>query len=168
MNEGSCRRIVAERSGGMCERCGHTPAESHHHRVKRGQGGKWEPSNIAHLCGDGTRGCHGWIEANPAAAREEGWALRRGEDPRTVSVAHQMLHGQMMFMDDAGCFRTDPHRLAPSTIPEHVPPYLIALREQRRLEREAGDERHPIPERLQDMSDAERGRMVREIESDYP
>jgi hypothetical protein len=27
--------------------------------------------NCVRLCGDGTTGCHGWAEANPAAAQRE-------------------------------------------------------------------------------------------------
>jgi hypothetical protein len=51
-----------------CVRCGRR-AESWQHRVARGRGGPDDAWNCVPLCGDGTRGCHGWAEANPAAAR---------------------------------------------------------------------------------------------------
>lgn len=60
--------------------------ESMHHRNKAGQGGLWTPSNILHTCGDGTRGCHGWIEANPASARRKGLWLFRGQAPFATPV----------------------------------------------------------------------------------
>lgn len=85
MNETECRALVRERSGGMCEMrikdvC-RGPGESMHHRNKVGQGGLWTPSNIVHACGDGTRGCHGWVEANPASAKKRGLWLYRGQNP---------------------------------------------------------------------------------------
>lgn len=42
----------------------------------------WVPSNILDVCGDGTRGCHGWIEANPERAQERGLWLVGAESPQ--------------------------------------------------------------------------------------
>ena len=53
---------------GVCVRCGKR-AESWQHRVSRGRGGPDDLFNCVRLCGDGVRGCHGWAEANPAAAQ---------------------------------------------------------------------------------------------------
>jgi hypothetical protein len=61
MNETKCRAIVRERSGEICEICAERRADTMHHRRKRSQHGPWTPSNVLHLCGDGTRGCHGRI-----------------------------------------------------------------------------------------------------------
>jgi hypothetical protein len=77
------RAIVYERSQRTCEVCGR-PAHTVHHRVKRGQGGTWDPANLLSVCGDGTRFCHGWIEANPAHAMTLGLWVRSGTDPSTV------------------------------------------------------------------------------------
>lgn len=70
-NEQKCRAVVNERAAGRCEVCGRQ-GESIHHRVKAGQGGQWAPSNTVRLCGDGTRRCHGWLEAHPLHAKALG------------------------------------------------------------------------------------------------
>ena len=88
--ERRCRELVAERSGGLCERCG-GEAHSFHHRVKRGQGGPWSPENIVHLCGHGTVGCHGWVESHPNAAEGEGFHVRPWRDPARVGLVYRKL-----------------------------------------------------------------------------
>jgi hypothetical protein len=55
-------------SDGLCVRCGRR-ANSWQHRVAAGRGGPTDPFNCVRLCGDGTRGCHGWAEHNVAAAQ---------------------------------------------------------------------------------------------------
>ena len=45
-----------------CVICG-DPAQSAHHIVRKAQGGDDVPANLASVCGHGTRGCHGLIEA---------------------------------------------------------------------------------------------------------
>lgn len=42
----------------------------------------WVPSNILDVCGDGTTGCHGWIEANPHEAQERGLWLVGSQSPQ--------------------------------------------------------------------------------------
>lgn len=84
MNETKCRRIVRARSGGVCEHCLGRMATSASHRKPRSQGGEWTPENITDACGDGVRGCHGWLEANPQKAHDLGWRLWRSEDPATT------------------------------------------------------------------------------------
>lgn len=78
------RKVLRERSGGICEVCGHAPAESVHHRKKAGR--EWSPSNTLHTCGDGVRGCHGHIEGHPNAAKEQGWWLLPIQDPARTPV----------------------------------------------------------------------------------
>ncbi|WP_407662394.1 HNH endonuclease [Mycolicibacterium palauense] len=85
-DEREARRLVAQRSGGRCERCGRYGPTTMHHRVKRSHGGPWSLTNITAVCGSGTTGCHGWIESHPRLAREEGFALKSWEDPATVPV----------------------------------------------------------------------------------
>lgn len=61
--------ILGPASDHLCARCG-KPAQGWQHRVSAGRGGPTDRFNCVPLCGDGTRGCHGWAEANPAAAQE--------------------------------------------------------------------------------------------------
>lgn len=87
------RRLVIERDRGRCRRCG-GPGGSIHHRLPRGMGGtRWagihSPELLVLLCGDGTTGCHGWIESNRAEALRLGWLLSRhlfGIDPEQVPL----------------------------------------------------------------------------------
>ena len=75
----------------MCERCGIGAAQSFHHRVKRSHGGPWACDNIVHVCGDGVRGCHGWIESHPNLAEEEGFHVRPWKDPARVAIVYRQL-----------------------------------------------------------------------------
>lgn len=95
------RRTVAERAGYACDLCarplgwfdGHhftwsTP-HSFHHRRPRAMGGTRradsnEPQNLLLLCGTGTTGCHGRVEASRALAYAAGWLVHQNEDPATV------------------------------------------------------------------------------------
>ena len=45
-----------------CALCG-DPSQSAHHIVRKAQGGDDVPENLLAVCGHGTRGCHGLIEA---------------------------------------------------------------------------------------------------------
>jgi hypothetical protein len=94
------------RSGGRCEARGpHCLAGpdgtlatlpryqvSVHHRLPRGMGGTSLPTvhalpRLLLVCGDGVRGCHGWIERNRAAATARGLLVRHGvDDPAVVPV----------------------------------------------------------------------------------
>lgn len=85
--ERQCRRIVATRSNGLCERCGMATATDMHHRKNRSAGGLWEPSNIVHLC----RSCHRWVTVNPNAAADEGLHLPAWKDPERVGVIYVAL-----------------------------------------------------------------------------
>lgn len=98
MTERECRNIVRRRSGGNCERCGRPDRLTVHHRRKRSHGGLWSPENCLHLCGSGTTGCHGWVEANPAAARASGFWLFTGDSTETpVLYRHRW-----QVLDDVG------------------------------------------------------------------
>lgn len=93
--------MVIARAGGRCERCDGIGITMHH-RKKRSQGGDWIPSNIVALCGDGTRGCHGWVEANPNDAEFEGWHVRPWDDPAEVKVKYR--DGELCLLDEDGGF----------------------------------------------------------------
>lgn len=64
----------ATRAARGCQVCGlvwrYQPGLSIHHIVPRGQGGDDVPANFALLCGHGTAGCHGDVEARRNGARE--------------------------------------------------------------------------------------------------
>ena len=117
-SEERCRAIVVARSGGRCEAA--IPgvclgaAASIHHRVKRSRGGTWAPSNLLHVCGDGTIGCHGWIEHHPKQARYEGLDLPAGADTTTETVhARWECHYAWWFLDNEGTFLFDDSELEP-------------------------------------------------------
>lgn len=111
MNEAQARDIVAVRSDNRCEIA--VPLvcqgrrDSVHHRLKRGRGHEWAPSNLLAACGDGTRGCHGYVEANPTWAQSEGlWLMTGSGEPSEVAV-HMRWHHQKSwwFLDDLGMLK---------------------------------------------------------------
>lgn len=122
------RRIVRERSGGWCEVCGLRRAESMSHRISKSRGGSWAPQNLIHTCGDGTRGCHGWFEANPLWAGEGGWHIRRDPRPPTEVPVYlrPALHasGWFLIRDVGGpCLvPVDPADYGLPLMPAHFPP----------------------------------------------
>lgn len=113
--EREARRIVYARSRGFCELCGR-PAESWSHRRSAGQGGPWNAANGLHLCGDGVRGCHGWLEANPLAADAGGWRLvHRDPDPGETPV---WLPGRgWVYLTLDGCHVPAPSVPSPTVFP---------------------------------------------------
>lgn len=69
--------VVDSRDKQKCVRCGKWLANngSRHHRQRRQVGGHLVV-NLILLCGSGTEGCHGWVHANPRAARLEGLIVK--------------------------------------------------------------------------------------------
>lgn len=102
MNEVECRRIVRERANDQCEVCGIGESDSvrHsvHHRRKRSAGGPWTPSNCVLVCGHGTVGCHGRIEANPKWGMRRGLWVSRYGDEATIPV--RLWYGCVFLFDD--------------------------------------------------------------------
>lgn len=90
------REAVFRRDGDRCVRCGmfvRTWGASIQHRKPRGMGGTKDPSinsaaNLIVLCGDGVRGCHGWVESHRDEAHAAGWSLPWWEDPTAVPVTY--------------------------------------------------------------------------------
>ena len=80
---------VDRRDEYACVRCGHSLAVSsgsRHHRQRRAVGGH-HVANLVLLCGSGSTLCHGWVHANPAAARAAGWIVATWvKDPGDVPV----------------------------------------------------------------------------------
>lgn len=70
--ERNCRKVVAERSEGMCEMCGSSGGLEKAHRIARSQGGQWDVSNVLDLC----HGCHHGNHGAPQNAYDHGWHLR--------------------------------------------------------------------------------------------
>jgi hypothetical protein len=105
----SIRNLVWERDEGRCAVCGLGVAGQVHslqHRRSRGPGGtRWpqinSPANLLLVHGDGTTGCHGWIEDSPIEAKSAGYAISRltDVDPATIPVAHA-VHGWVYLLDD--------------------------------------------------------------------
>lgn len=81
--ERRARRLLAERSGGVCECCDMRRATDASHRKRRTQGGPWCPANLLHAC----RSCHLLIDdPTQPTPRYCGWHLDRNQDPLTVPV----------------------------------------------------------------------------------
>lgn len=104
--EDRARKIVWMRSGGACELCAAASADGMHHRVKRSHGGAWTAANLIHLCGSGTTGCHGRVEANPDLARWAGLWLFTGDNPYTTPalLAPFAWHLGWWYLKDDGCW----------------------------------------------------------------
>lgn len=60
------------------------------------------PSNVVDVCGSGTTGCHGEIEANPDAARVDGWWVDAHQDPREVPIKLYVWPSWRVLLDDEG------------------------------------------------------------------
>lgn len=101
MTEDSARRIVRERAGGWCELCPRQGTEWSH-RVARGRGGVWAPSNGLWLC----NACHVACHANPTGARDHGWHLPTGVDPlqAPAEITPRHLWHAWWRLDDEGLY----------------------------------------------------------------
>lgn len=105
MSQAEARRLVRERSGGMCEVCGAARATNYQHRKGKAHCSPlelWIPSNGLDVCGHGnTSGCHGLIHQNPTAAIANGWTVPSWGDPRTAPVYRL---SQRVLLHDDGSF----------------------------------------------------------------
>lgn len=93
------RDQLRERSEGICEVCGSAPATNCHHRKNKSQGGGNELSNLMHVCGSGTTGCHGWITENPAKSYRYGLSVRSYGNP---AMAQVFRRGEWVLLTDDG------------------------------------------------------------------
>lgn len=106
------RRLVYDRDGGRCARCGiaaDVVGFNDHHRQNRGMGGRQGdaratanlPARRVILCGSGTTRCHGWVTEHPDEAERAGLIVRRGGgiDPAKVPV---LTWRGWILLDDAG------------------------------------------------------------------
>ena len=90
------KKLVRQRSGGICEGCGTALATEFHHRKYKSRGGKDTTANCLHLCGWGNHtGCHGLAHsANPP----EGWAVHSWDIPTIAPAA--LARGRVILHDD--------------------------------------------------------------------
>jgi hypothetical protein len=104
------RQTILDRDHYRCQRCGMNVdtgiiGHSIQHRIARKMGGTNEPhisraSNGLLLCGSGTTGCHGLVEAEPAFAAAMGYAVESWADPTTVPYCR--FDGWWVLLDDRG------------------------------------------------------------------
>lgn len=80
------KQLVKKRAAGLCEGCGEVDGQSWSHRIPKGVGGSWSASNGLWLCGTGTTGCHGRLEAARRAHRPLGWDVPRRADTTTAEA----------------------------------------------------------------------------------
>lgn len=96
MNETTARRLVKDRAGLLCERCGYVAGAEFHHRKNRSQGGGWSAANALWLCGP----CHRYVTEHPDDAVTYGWACRAWMHPATEPVL-LARHG-WTYLDELG------------------------------------------------------------------
>lgn len=115
MPERECRDTTRARGGGGCEvRVAGVclgRATNFQHRLAKGHGGLYVPSNGLDVCGWGNySGCHGYIHQNPTIAVEKGWTVESWDDPwfKAAEVWMQGHTLRSVFLDDLGDF--DYHR----------------------------------------------------------
>lgn len=80
------RKVVMDRDGHSCVRCGHRASQVHH-RIPRGMGGTRNPnahelSRLISVCDD----CHLWIESNRSEAEGLGYLVRFGTPPAYAPI----------------------------------------------------------------------------------
>lgn len=98
------RDLVYARDGMACTLCGSTYPLTLQHRRARGMGGTLRPETnspaaLVVLCGSGTTGCHGLIEAQPDLARARGYRVGQYVDPADVPI---LWHGSWRFLTAEG------------------------------------------------------------------
>jgi hypothetical protein len=52
------------------------------------------------MCGSGTTGCHGYVEANPTEATRNGFRIPQNADPAGVPIM-SIVHG-LVYLDNKG------------------------------------------------------------------
>ena len=99
------KKVIRERSGGICEGCAKVRASHIHHRLYKSRLGGGNVANGLHLC----VGCHGL--AHTLFGEQQGWSIRSGFDPLKVPVSHA-VHGLVTFDDDGGFETTNGYGVA--------------------------------------------------------
>ena len=108
------RRLVLERDGYACVRCGRSVLGIRYslgHRKRASQGGRAVPSDLLTFCGWGGEMCHGDVDLYRDPADEaKGYRLRSWQDPAAEPV---MLFspggsGTTVWLDDLGNYLFEP------------------------------------------------------------
>ena len=112
------RRLIATRSGGVCEGCGVAPAAQIHHRLFKSRLGFGNPANGLHVCvgaaGGNIDGCHGTAHSG-YIGESVGWSIRSGFDPLLVPIFRRSDSSWWRF-NDAG----DKEQINPLTAIEYL------------------------------------------------
>lgn len=98
------RGLLDTRSQFLCEVCWRALSTNTHHRRPRGMGGSKDPVtdsvvNLLRLCGSGTTGCHGWIEAHREQSYDLGLLVRRTVSD-IAAVPVKLHHGWCLLTQD--------------------------------------------------------------------
>lgn len=101
------REAVRERDK-WCQRCGKASDLSIHHRQGRRGAHPHRLSNLVLLCGDGMRGCHGWVHAHPTDAYAAGFMVPRVGHAGTECVPLIDLQGRKWGLLDDGTVQESP------------------------------------------------------------
>lgn len=105
--EKEARRLVRERSGGVCEICGEQKATNFQHRKARSHSGPWTASNGLDVCGMGnTFGCHGYLHQNPDIACENGWSVKSWDNETAIPV--RTANGLVLLNNEGGWTEVTP------------------------------------------------------------
>lgn len=72
MTVAEVREYVFARERNICRCCRKRPAESMHEIVFRSQGGRISKKNSIAVCGDGVRGCHGYMQRHEISVSDDG------------------------------------------------------------------------------------------------
>ncbi len=112
---------LADPDGRVSDRTdGRVVAWSRHHRLPQGMGGTDDPDahrldRLILACGDGVRGCHGYIERRTPDVYRRGLLIRHGTDPATVPL--ELVSGRLVLLDPAGGFYINAGWAAPALQP---------------------------------------------------
>ena len=101
------RRRAWERDKGRCVVCGRT-AESTHHRQGRSGPDPHRLANLITVCGDGVRGDHGEIHANPSASYAYGRMVPRLGIRTPEETPVLTRSGWVLYDNDGGTTATEP------------------------------------------------------------
>lgn len=130
MDRSQAYTIVRERSGGRCEAaienvCLGTHDTTHH---RRKVGRIHTPSNLLAVCGDGTRGCHGWLEAHPNRAMSEGLSVSNYDDPAQISAHMRWENVRSWFvLEEDGTLEWDTCDFEPVALQAGAPSGLLSF-----------------------------------------
>lgn len=105
---GSVTAGRARNAGGPCTGTGAESTGSIHHRGGRGNWWSNLASALLVLCGDGVRGCHGWVTANPKKAKEQGFSVNRLGIVHPSQIPVQHARYGLTYLTDRGTVSKQP------------------------------------------------------------